>query len=156
MRHRFVVALYSDVELEAEIADLLADMPNSRRQEMLRTFLKVGYKSMYQKGQSPSNKSEIPTSKGEIIRAKKDKKLGPSLSKPEKEKVNEDSHKTSSSDHKISDEISQKPKKEVIHTKKEEGVRYTPKDDRANFENETDDGTDIDPLQNINSIFEGL
>jgi hypothetical protein len=56
MRHRYRVDLYDDVIIEAQIADLVESMPRARRQEFLRTMIKVGYLNTY--GSSP----DLPSS----------------------------------------------------------------------------------------------
>lgn len=41
--HRYILRLYDDDILEAEILDYIIDQPVSRRQELLRTFVKIGF-----------------------------------------------------------------------------------------------------------------
>lgn len=47
MRHRYRIDLYDDVELEAKLVDLVESMPRSRRQEFLRTMIKIGFLHSY-------------------------------------------------------------------------------------------------------------
>lgn len=46
MKHRYVVNLYSEDPLDAEIADYLVIHQGSRRQELLRTLVKIGFSTL--------------------------------------------------------------------------------------------------------------
>jgi hypothetical protein len=70
MRHRYRVDLYDDVVLEAQIADLVESMPRARRQEFLRTMIKVGYLNTYGAGADLPNASHYPSA------SKKDEGIG--------------------------------------------------------------------------------
>lgn len=82
MRHRYRVDLYDDVELEARLVDLVESMPRSRRQEFLRTMIKIGFLNSYGASEgTPNLQKELPkmtssSSKahdGESLKARHDK-----------------------------------------------------------------------------------
>lgn len=54
MRHRYVVNLYSDDHFDAEISDYLTMFGGTKKQELLRTLLRVGYSSLIKHKSNPA------------------------------------------------------------------------------------------------------
>lgn len=55
MRHRYVVNLYSDDHFDAEISDYLTMFGGTKKQELLRTLLRVGYSSLVKHKNNPAS-----------------------------------------------------------------------------------------------------
>lgn len=157
MRHRFLVALYSDLAEEAEIADHLASLPQSRRQEFLRTIVKLGYNHLYNTKSSIAAHSLPP----------KPDKAKPKTDKPVKEhkKIIEETKKSTENDNidNKTDEL-EKSRRDTSHNSDNElksshnkgsiaEKNNEPKDDSRTDE---DDDDDLDPMKKINNLFDGI
>lgn len=152
MRHRFLVALYSDIPEEAEIADLLASLPQSRRQEFLRTMVKLGFNALYKEGgEAPASPPQRP--KRPVVR--KNKVQSPteaeeSSNKTEKDNKAEQSTQTTSHKREVPE------KTNVIEdsiTTNDEMV--TPPTGNESFK-ENSDESELDPMKKINAMFDGV
>ncbi len=74
--HKYIVRLYEDDDLEADIVDYVSNHTASRRQELLRSFIKVGFSMLVTKtkrSRSPYNPSALDRANGDTKDKKRNK-----------------------------------------------------------------------------------
>lgn len=154
MRHRFLVALYSDIPEEAEIADVLASLPQSRRQEFLRAVVKFGFNALHKNKACRKRESEpgkpFGSDKDNSDNQKGSKNVDDlSHKKKEDKKASKKPRDTNdSNDIKVNTE----PLKDKGSN--EEELNYS--SDISETEIDTIDDAELDPIKQINKLFEGI
>ncbi len=144
MRHRFTLALYSDIELEAELSDYLLSLPKSRRSEVIRRICMDGY-IKYKKEHNLSSSS--PVKRTPKKPAGVPIKTAPIGETPKEQELSENHNKCLVRDSGVNQEPT-----ETLHTGESIAENHSPTDNENN--DIIDD--DIDSLSDINKLFQGL
>lgn len=166
MRFRFTVALYSDTQLEAEIADYLAGMPRSRRQEVHRMLLKLGYAALMQNKGVPQLNNDLPLPN----QREESKSTYPSRQHRKRQGVIKDSRSSLVSKPIEQENItSQENGSPVIYTEKGKRIHKNAVDETKNenmaqqqeqklsiSKKDLSDDSNMDPLKKINLLFDGI
>lgn len=169
MRSRFVLNLYSDVEVENEISDMLYSMPKSRRAEVIRMMIKLGYqamnpsKNLKHSYEAPKPKDEESTAfdraqvdlrkekKQKEVRKHNNEKLDKELP-PKKEIASQTKH------HEISTQERESESENVLENEhvNEQANELALEVKKVEIDSNNDASEVSDPLENMNSLFKGI
>ncbi len=166
MRHRYRVDLYDDVELEARLVDLVESMPRSRRQEFLRTMIKVGFLNTYGNSNDQLKKpSELPSENPKKVGDKKEVRpkhhpekisSGNTPLKPSVP-IKEDDFPRNSSEETSDYELNSSSKKERFIIPSTNSNKDVSHEGDIKIDGVTNDEDDVvDSLDEFNGLFDGL